>query len=470
MPRIRKVRIPKYREKNGYGHCRIRGIDYYFGKFQPAPPPDYWDLIARYKSGQPLMPAAASSAVIPAPAATATPSAAAVSRQVSIEQVIELFLDYAKVEYARPDGTLGTEYDNYRQALRPLFTLFADEPAAEFTPRKFKRLQEHAVRELDWCRSNANKQFSRIKSVFKWAVSEELVPAQVFHALQTVRSIKPGRLGVRETERIEMVPDDVVDRTLEHLPPMIADMVRLHRLMGGRSQDVCNLRWCDIDRREPDVWLYHPPKHKQAWRGHIRTLYIERAAQAILLKYEHRPLESYVFSPRASEKERRRGLHAARVTPPSCGNRPGTNRQPRPKRCAGERYTPDVYRRAIARACELAFPCPRQADVDAEVARLLAADDSLATDAARKQVAAAHPKWMAEIRKWNRDHHWHPHQLRHLAGTTFADAGGLEYSRMRLGHRHVRTTELYQTIQDEAVIRKIRELRGPQQEVSDRVA
>lgn len=446
-------RVPKYRDKNGYGHCRLKGRDHYFGRFQKTPPPEYWDLIALYKSGRLTGPA-------PYPAvhvATAVPSDP-IPQVIRVEQLIDLFLDHARIEYARQDGTLGSEYDNYRQALRPLFTLYADEPAAEFTPKKFKRLQEHAVSQLDWCRSNANKQFSRVKSLLKWAVSEELIPANVYHAVQTVRSIKPGRLGVRETERVEMVDDAVVERTLSHLSATIADMVRLHRQLGGRSQDICNLRWCDIDRREPDVWLYRPPKHKQAWRGQIRTLYVEAEAQVILRKYDLRPTESFIFSPREAERQRRDAVHRLRKTPRSSGNRPGKNRVKDPKLVPGDVYTPDVYRRAITRACELAFPWPRAAEFEAEVAREVGR--GMKVKAARKHVAVSHPKWVQEIRQWNREHHWFPHQLRHSAGTSFADVGGLEYSRMRLGHRHVRTTELYRTIQDESVIRKIRELKG----------
>lgn len=441
-------RLPKYRNKNSYGHCRILGTDYYFGKHQKQPPKAYWDLIARYKSGELL-------------AATVGKASPVVESHdpdtFTIAALIDQFLDHAKAEYTRQDGTLGSEYDNYRQALRPLFSLFADELARDFSPKKLNRLQEHAIKEFDWCRTNANKQFSRIKTVFRWAVSEELVDANVFHALQTVRAVKPGRFGVRETERIEMVADAIVEQTLIHLRPVIADMVRVHRLIGGRSQDICNLRWSDIDRKEPAVWLYHPPKHKQAWRGHIRTLYIEAEAQAILLKYVHRPAESFIFSPAESEELRRKELHEIRRTPLSCGNRPGTNRAKKPLRTVGDRYTPDVYRRAITRGCELAFPCPRLAELNAVIAALVA--DGHSSEKARKFAALNHPRWVQEIRKWNREHHWFPHQLRHAAATAFADAAGLEYSRMRLGHRHVRTTELYRTIQDEAVIRKIKELK-----------
>ncbi len=72
----------------------------------------------------------------------------------------------------------------------------------------------------------------------------------------------------------------------------------------------------------------------------------------------NREKESHCYRPVDSEKERRSAQHDNRKTPLSCGNRPGTNRKRKPKRTAGKQYTTDSYRRAIHRACDLAFPAP----------------------------------------------------------------------------------------------------------------
>ena len=65
-----------------------------------------------------------------------------------------------------------------------------------------------------------------------------------------------------------------------------------------------------------------------------------------------RDAESYCFRPCDSEAKRLAAANAARVTPLSCGNRPGSNRKRRPKRSPGDRYEVDSYRRAIHRACD----------------------------------------------------------------------------------------------------------------------
>ena len=42
--------------------------------------------------------------------------------------------------------------------------------------------------------------------------------------------------------------------TLEHLPQVVADMVRLQRLIGARPAEMCIMRPCDIDRSS-EVWV-----------------------------------------------------------------------------------------------------------------------------------------------------------------------------------------------------------------------
>jgi integrase len=51
-------------------------------------------------------------------------------------------------------------------------------------------------------------------------------------------------------------------------------------------------------------------------------------------------------------------------------------------------------------------------------------------------------KW-AEVQTWRKSHRFHPHQLRHSAGTLIRAVEGIEMARIILGHRHLKTTEIY---------------------------
>lgn len=76
--------------------------------------------------------------------------------------------------------------------MRPRNELYGKTLADEFGPLKLKALREHLV-EQGLCRNDTNKRIGRIKRVFKWAVSEELISSQVHEALSTVTGLKFGR-------------------------------------------------------------------------------------------------------------------------------------------------------------------------------------------------------------------------------------------------------------------------------------
>ena len=125
--------------------------------------------------------------------------------------------------------------------------------------------------------------------------------------------------------------------------------MRLQRLTGCRPAEVCIVRPCDIDR-SGDIWEYQPAAHKTQYRGQQRVIYVGPQAQGILRPYLLRDKTSYCFSPVESEQRRLALLHAARKTPLSCGNRPGTNRKRKPKKQPRDCYDSNTYRRAVHRA------------------------------------------------------------------------------------------------------------------------
>ena len=91
--------------------------------------------------------------------------------------------------------------------------------------------------------------------MFKWGVTEELVPSSVYESLRTVEGLRKGRTTAPETKPVLPVDEAVVDATLPHLPPILADLLRLQRLTGCRPGEVCILRPCDVDPTG-EVWAF----------------------------------------------------------------------------------------------------------------------------------------------------------------------------------------------------------------------
>ncbi len=68
-------------------------------------------------------------------------------------------------------------------------------------------------------------------------------------------ALKRGRCHAPEAPKIVPVSDAVVEATLPHLTAVVADMVRLQRLLGCRPGEICDLTPRIIDRSKA-VWGY----------------------------------------------------------------------------------------------------------------------------------------------------------------------------------------------------------------------
>lgn len=200
-------------------------------------------------------------------------------------------------------------------------------------------------------------------------------------------------------------------------------MVELQRLTGMRPSEVCTVRARDIDR-SADVWCYRPASHKTEHHGHDRTIYFGPKARALVEPWLRPDPDAFLFQPAEAESERRAARSAARVTPASCGNVPGSNRRRRPSIAPGDRYTPASYRRAIQRACQATFEMP-----------------SVLRRPSRDPVAEGERRTQADA--WRRQFCWHPHQLRHGTATRIRREFGLEAAKVVLGHRTLTATQVY---------------------------
>lgn len=304
------------------------------------------------------------------------------------------YLAFAREYYGADTG----EYTHLNSVTKVMVEVAGTVLASEFTPKDLKSCREVMIG-MGWVRTSINHQAQRIRRIFSWGVEEGIVPAATADALRHVAPLREGKCAAPESEPIEPVPPEWVDRTLPHLPPIIADMVRVQRLTGMRSSEVIGMTPAQIDKSPPELstvdtslWLYRPGKHKMRRKKQLMVP-LGPKVQAILHPYLDRGPDVPLFSPRESVERH----HAARTRK--------TKRQPsqvarkrktRPKRVPGDHYTSKSYRRAIAEAC-------------------------------RK----------------NNLQHWHPHQLRHTLSTEVRAEYGLEAAQVILGHSHADVTQIY---------------------------
>jgi integrase len=338
---------------------------------------------------------------------------------ISVNELCLAWLGHAETIYQR-DGVPTTELSRVKGVLRHVQALYDTLQVKDFGPLRLKALRQRFI-DHGGCRRTVNASTMIVKRMFKWGVSEELVPADVWHGLQAVAGLRLGQSNVREAAPVRCVPDDLVDATLPHVLPEVAAMIRLQRITGMRSGELTRMTTGTIDA-SGEVWTYRPVRHKTQHHGHVREVFIGPKAQEILRPWLRPNLGEYLFSPQRAVREK----HATSPT-----HRRQPVKKPKTKRRIKDRYSVTAYHRAIQRGCELAFPPPehlrRMEGESPEQYR-----DRLQRDGLKD-----------ELRAWRREHSWHPHQLRHNAATTLRKEYGLEIARAVLGQTTVSAAQIY---------------------------
>lgn len=382
------MRMPSYRRhSSGQARVTINGKDYLLGAYgSPQSNEAYGRLIAEYAaSGNSL-------------------SFGKDAASLKMEDVLLAYIRHAKTYY---QGS--TELINMKLVGKPLTDLYGSHPARKFGAAEFKAVREWSLaHEIKPAKGNedqpprrcsrqyVNKCMKRTLRIIKWAVSSGMMPPDSYTAIKCIEPLKQGRCHAPEAPPVTCVDQQLVDATLPFLTRVVADMVRFQQLTGCRPGELCSIQPLMVDR-SGDVWTIALEKHKTAHRGKSRTIYVGPQAQAVLKSYLLRAADAHCFSPIESERQRRQSAHDARVTPMSCGNRPGTNRIARkPRKAPGDFYTAASYARAIKYACK----------------------------------RAKHSCWA-------------PNQLRHNAATHIRKKFGLDAASVILGHSGLEVTQIY---------------------------
>ena len=212
---------------------------------------------------------------------------------VLIENLIVSFLDYVEKECSYCPSSLL----RINRPLQLLNELYGKTTVAQFTPSALKALRRQYL-ERGLARDTINAYIWTIKRMFTWGIEEEIVPPDVGGAIKSVKDLQIGKTTAREYNDVAPVADDILEKTLPHIESkQFRDMARVQRLIGGRPQDVHNMRFCDIDR-SAEIWRYAPFAHKTKKLGKTRLLPIGPKAQAILKNYldrEEPASEEFVF-------------------------------------------------------------------------------------------------------------------------------------------------------------------------------
>jgi integrase len=304
----------------------IDGHDHYLGRYgTPASRALYNHLIAEWLARKPASPCPV------------------------LDEIIIRYLEFVR-SYYRKGGVETAEVANIRLSVRPLHARFGALRVVEFGPRALKVVRQDLIAS-GVSRLEINRRVSRIRRMFRWATSEELIPAGIVEALATVADLKKGRTMARENPPVTAVPDADVDAVHPFVSRQVRAMIELQRLTAMRPCEVATMRTGDLDVSGL-IWTYRPAGHKMEHTGRPRTVQLGPRAQEVLRPWLRPNLEEFLFQPREAEAERQSERRCRRRTPvqPSQLDR----RKVDPKKQPGDRYDSRSYAHAIARGCRKA--------------------------------------------------------------------------------------------------------------------
>jgi integrase len=373
----RTPKVPSYRlhKPSGMAVVTLGGRDKYLGKHDSKESHvAYKRAVAEFYAGQET------------PRGDA--KAGGAGKSIDVARLALLYLEWAIGNY-RKNNKPTTEINWIKSSLKPLIEIYGDTPVSDFGPLKLKAIQKDLIRS-DYCRNVVNSKVQRIVRIFRWAMGEELVSAEVYTALTGVQSLRKGQLGVRETEPVKPVADEVVNAIKLFVPDQVWAMIDLQRLTGMRPGEVVIMKGGDIDR-SGTTWIYTPESHKTEHRGKSRIIFLGPKAREIVTPFLRDDPSEYLFSPK-NRMEEKRSVAKAKAKP----RKRKSKRKANPRRAPGARYTRESYYNVINSAC---------------------------------------------IKAGSK--HFHPNQLRHSAATALRREFGIEVARAVLGHSSSSQTEIY---------------------------
>jgi len=376
-----KTPVPAYQKHKASGQAKIRicGKDIYLGKYGSKESRREYDRIrAEFEAGE-------TSALITSVKST----------DLTVAEIVKQYWIHAKKHYRDSEGQTTSETKWILSSVNLLNELYAHTLAQKFGPLALKALRARWVKS-GICRKTINGRVNRVRRVFKWAASEELVPFEVYQSLTTVDGLEAGRSEAKEKEPVGPVLNLHVVACLPHLFPVVRTMVMVQRLTGMRPGEIVRMKAGEVNRSSMP-WVYIPDKHKTSYRGGSREILIGPIAAKILAPYlDVRQPDDYVFTPKQARVERYALLRAKRKSKVQPSQRCRAKRPSKLQVSLLPRFSVPAYTASIRRACD----------------------------------KAGVP-------------HWFPNMLRHSFATEARELFGLDGAQYLLGHSKADTTQVY---------------------------
>lgn len=155
-----------------------------------------------------------------------------------------------------------------------LLMKYATIPANEFNNRHYKQCVETICKTAAdtgrWNKSSVNKIIGMIHDIFRFGAEEAMCDESVLANIKTVRTYKMIRKygeRIRPESEMYVASQADIDAVLESTNPVLRTMIIVALETGMRPGELATLNKDEINEH----WQYIPVKHKNAFRGQLRS-------------------------------------------------------------------------------------------------------------------------------------------------------------------------------------------------------
>ena len=255
----RPKKKPSYllHKPSGQAYARLNGRVVYLGKYgSPESKDRYDEVVASWLEGQ------------------------TTDRfTIRVDELAIEYLSHCAAYYVK-NGEHTTEVGKTRDCLRIVVAIAGRERARNFGSQKLIAVRDEMVH-LGWRRVTIKQQVGRVRRCFKWAVSQELVTADVLQALQSVDGLRAGRSVAPESTPVTPVSLAAVEAVRPFVSRQGWAMIQLQRLTGARPGEITQMRGCDLNLTG-ELWEYRPGSHKTQHHGRERIIILGKEALSVV--------------------------------------------------------------------------------------------------------------------------------------------------------------------------------------------
>jgi integrase len=247
-----------------------------------------------------------------------------------------------------------SEQAHTKLALEFLSKHFGAMPADKFRGQLLLGFRDKAAQSGRWNDRSIMDYSRRVVGAFAWGNVRDLIDDGQLKNLEKAQGEPLASLSVRSPRVVRPVPLEQLNKVIPHLPGPVAGIVRFMARTGCRCAEAVQLRECDLDKSDPDCWVFTPLTHKNAHREgqELLTIFVNVDAQEALRPFlAGRHLTSNIFDPRDAVRELlARQKAEGRVATPEG--------RERALALVGAQYTTGSVRQALLRAARRAGVAP----------------------------------------------------------------------------------------------------------------